>query len=166
MKLKLRLALFLAAAMAAISAQAGNGFIFNMQVTKGRPTGGLRELRAADGRFFRIQGVPFSSPATDWNCSALGLGSPINLSHIDVRISGSRTSPFPITMMLFDHIAQRWVEVGNVNLPTSGLGEFHFRDRRAPERFVASNGVAKLRFVAPLNMTMVVDRITVRTVHN
>lgn len=166
MKMTLKLALVLAAAMAAFSAHAGNGFLFNMKVDKGRPTGGLNELRASDGRFFRIQGAPFSTPAIDWNCSVLGLGSPINLSHIDVRISGSRTFAFPITMMLFDHIAQRWVEVGNVTLPTSGLGEFFFRDRRAPERFVSSNGVAKLRFVTRLNLTMVVDRITVKTVHN
>lgn len=166
MKMTLRLALTLAAAMAVFSAHAGNGFLFNMKVDKGRPTGGLSELRAADGRFFRIQGSPFSSPTIDWNCSVLGLGSPINLSHIDVRISGSRTFAFPIRMMLFDHIAQQWVEVGNVTLPTSGLGEFFFRDRRAPERFVASNGVAKLRFVAPISLMMVVDRITVKTVHH
>lgn len=165
MKKQLRLAILAASMTAALSAQAGTGFLFNVQVAKGRTSGGVADLRTANGKYFRITGSGFDTPKIDWTCSALGLGSPINLSHIEVRISGSRTSALPITMWLFDHIAQRWVEMGNVNLPTSGLGEVLIRDRRAPERFVSSNGVANVRFVTLFSMTMIVDRIIIRTVH-
>ena len=165
MNKQLRLAILAATMTAALSAQAGTGFLFNLQVAKGRTSGGISDLRTANGKYFRITGSGIGTPKIDWTCSALSLGSPLNLSHIEVRISGSRTVALPIMMSLYDHIAQRWVEMGNVNLPTSGLGEVLIRDRRAPERFVSSNGVANVRFVTLFSMTMIIDRIIIRTVH-
>jgi len=157
----------LAAALvaAALSAQAGPGFLFNVEVTKGRSTGTMAALRAHDSRLFRVSNTPLVSSEVDWTCHFFRLGNPTNLSHVEIRIHGSRSGGPPIRMLMFDHISQRWSEVATIALPRVGIGEYFLRIRRAPERFVSFNGRAQIRFRSTFQ-TMIIDQLTLRSVHN
>lgn len=159
----LKLSVVVALALSALSAQALTGIIFKVDIHKGKETGGVRELRGNDSRFFRITNQIASPYHFDWSCSFYGLQNPTNVSHLEISVIGSRLKSSPIKMYLFDYIAERWTDVASVELPTLGSDEYVLRIRKAPERFVSSNGRATMRFTSTLQ-TMIVDQITFRAV--
>lgn len=159
----LKLSIVASLALSAFSAQAFTGIVFNVEAHKGKETGGVRELRNNDSRFFRITNQVASPYNLDWSCSFYGLQNPTNVSHLEISVIGSRLKSSPIKMYLYDYIALRWTDVASVELPNIGSDEFVLRIRKAPERFVSPNGRATMRFISTLQ-TMIIDQVTFRAV--
>lgn len=155
----LKFGILLAIASASVAAHASDGFLSRLQVSNGRASGNLGDLRRSDAKLFRI--APLGGNF-DWNCTSLSTINPLRVRIIEVKIFGSRTADRPISMYWFDFIARRWVSMGIVALPTVGLGSTRAFTGTAPERFVSAGGETKIRFRTDKRVTMIVDQIVVK----
>lgn len=156
----LKLGILLALASASLSAMASTGFITQLQVKNGRASGEAGNIRREDSNLFRV--APLGGDF-DWSISSVGVLGPNKVRIVEVRIVGSRTADRPITMYWYDFIAQRWVSMGQVALPTAGLGSTRAFTATAPERFVSPRGETRVRFRTDKRVTMIVDHIVVDT---
>jgi len=147
-------------ALSAIAAEARTGFLISMNVERGTATGTGADLRLADNHLFRIRPRVFS-PNFAFTATFSSLGNPNLINRLDLRLRGHTAFGSP-RLMLFDFVAERYVDVQGINLPGPGLTSSVTRLYHRVSRFVSSGGLLRVRIEGTSHL--ILDQILVQSI--